>query len=171
MDELFEKLYGEYFDRVYSFLFNMTRDADLSEDLTQETFFQAFVSFHRFEGKCEIFTWLASIAKHTYYKYLRKRRLGFHAIDITELENYLLDDDLSHNPADACMQKDMRQTVSGFVGRLSDKYRDVVLLRIYADMPFSQVAAALGITENSAKVIFFRAKKMLSEDLKHELTV
>ena len=48
------------------------------------------------------------------------------------------------------------------------KYRDVVMLRLYAELPFSQVAAALKIGENSAKVIFHRAKKMLTEELKHE---
>ncbi|MGN0115245.1 MAG: RNA polymerase sigma factor, partial [Acutalibacteraceae bacterium] len=56
MEDLFEKIYRENFSRVYAFLFKMTRDPDLSEELTQETFYQAFVSFHRFEGKCDIFT-------------------------------------------------------------------------------------------------------------------
>lgn len=170
MKDIFEEIYRDYFQRVYAFLFKMTANPDLAEELTQETFYQAFVSFHRFEGKCDIFTWLASIAKHTYYKFLKKNKLGFDTLDITELESYCLDDD-SANPQTAVQNKNMRETVSRFVGDLPEKYRDVVLLRIYADMPFSQIAASLKITENSAKVIFFRAKKMLSEDLKDEFTV
>ena len=51
------------------------------------------------------------------------------------------------------------------------KYRDVVLLRIYAELPFSQIALALKISENSAKVIFFRAKKKMMEVLKDEFAV
>ena len=47
--------------------------------------------------------------------------------------------------------------------------RDVVVLRVYAELPFSQVAQILRISENSAKVIYFRAKKMLMEVLKDEL--
>jgi beta-galactosidase/beta-glucuronidase len=55
--------------------------------------------------------------------------------------------------------------------KIPAKYRDVVMLRIYADMPFSQVAAALDISESSAKVIYFRAKKMLMEELKDEFAM
>ena len=59
----------------------------------------------------------------------------------------------------------MRQIVNN----IPKKYRDVVLLRIYAELPFSQIALILKISESSAKVIYFRAKKMLMEVLKHEL--
>lgn len=172
LKEVFEKIYRENFQKVYAFLFKMTKDADLSEELTQETFYQAFKSFHRFKGDCNIFTWLISIAKHLYYKYLRKKRLSFESIDISELENfYFEDNNFGRNPADAVMQKYIHRRISGFIGRLPDKYRDVVLLRIYADMHFSQIAASLDISENSARVIFYRAKKMLSEDIKNEFNL
>ena len=55
------------------------------------------------------------------------------------------------------------------VENIPKKYRDVVLLRIYAELPFSQIAQSLKISESSAKVIYFRAKKMLMEVLKDEL--
>lgn len=172
MEDLFEKIYRENFSRVFAFLFKMTRDTDLSEELTQETFYQAFMSFHRFEGKCDIFTWLASIAKHSYYKYLRKNRISGNPFDFTELEKYFTSKgEVGDNPADAVQKRAMRENVAKSVLQLPEKYRDVVLLRIYADMAFSEIAAALNITENSAKVIFFRAKKKLSEDLEDEITV
>ena len=172
MEELFEKIYRENFSRIYAFLFKMTRDADLSEELTQETFYQAFQSFRRFEGRCDIFTWLASIAKHSYYKYLRKNRISGNLFDFTELEKYFISrGEHGDNPADALQKQATRENVAECISQLPEKYRDVVLLRIYADMPFSEIAAALNITENSAKVIFFRAKKKLSEDLKDEFTV
>lgn len=169
MEELFEKIYRDYFTRIYAFLFKMTKNSDLSEELTQETFYQAFISFRRFEGKCEIFTWLASIAKHTYFKYLRKNRLGFDTLDFTAIEKYCLDKSgAGANPADELQQKAAREYIAAAVTALPEKYRDVVILRIYADLTFSQVASALDITENSAKVIFFRAKTKLSEELKDE---
>ena len=56
----------------------------------------------------------------------------------------------------------------GTLSDMPEKYRDVVVLRLYAELPFSEVAEVLHISENSAKVIFHRAKKLLSEELKHE---
>lgn len=172
MEELFEAIYRDYFSRVYAFLFKLSKQSDIAEELTQETFYQAFISFHRFEGKCEIFTWLAAIAKHTYYKYLKKNRLGLDMIDFTELEKNLTDESrLGENPADVCQRNIQREKVADTIKNLPPKYRDVVILRIYADMPFSQIAAVMNITENSAKVIFFRAKKKLSEELNDEFNL
>ena len=171
MNDIFEKIYRDYFNGVYAFIFKLTRDSDLSEELSQETFYQAFLSFRRFKGNCDIFTWLISIAKHTYYKYLRKNRMSLSSIDFSELEKFSQIVDENGNPADTIQQKDFRERITQFVNKLPQKYYDVVLLRIYADMPFSEVAAALDITENSAKVIFYRAKKILMEDLYNELNM
>ena len=52
------------------FIYNMCKDYHTAEELTQETFFQAFRSFGSYKGKSDIFTWLAAIAKHTYYKHI-----------------------------------------------------------------------------------------------------
>ena len=58
--------------------------------------------------------------------------------------------------------------VRELVERLPEKYRDVVLYRVYADMSFAQTAEAMGVSENSAKVMFYRAKKKLREELSFE---
>ena len=60
------------------------------------------------------------------------------------------------------------EAVRRIINGIPEKYRDVVMLRIYGEMSFNQVAQALNISENSAKVIFFRAKKMLMEEIKNE---
>ena len=52
----FEMLYRAYYDRVYAFLYRLCGDRALAEDLAQETFLQAYTSFHRFRGECEVFT-------------------------------------------------------------------------------------------------------------------
>ena len=64
----FESLYRDYYQKVYAFLNRMCADGDLAEDLTQETFLQAYKSLYKFRGECEVFTWLAAIGKHTYFK-------------------------------------------------------------------------------------------------------
>ncbi|MDE6731124.1 MAG: hypothetical protein K2J71_10180, partial [Oscillospiraceae bacterium] len=48
------------------------------------------------------------------------------------------------------------------------KYQDVMILRIYAEMSYSQIGNALHISENSARVIYYRAKKMMLEAIQNE---
>lgn len=161
--DAFEEMYETCSQRVYLFLYKLCKSPDIAEELTQETFYQAILSFHRFQGKCDIFTWLASIAKHVYYKYLKKNRLGFDIISI-DLINDLWPDSID-GPEELIQNSDVCNRVKHTLSKLPQKYRDVVILRIYAEMAFAQIGIALGISENSAKVIFFRAKKMLAKEL------
>lgn len=86
----FESLYRDYYQKVYAFLNRMCADGDLAEDLTQETFLQAYKSLYKFRGECEVFTWLAAIGKHTYFKYLKKKRLHLDAANLDLVaQNYL----------------------------------------------------------------------------------
>ena len=70
MEEMVE-IYRKYMPQVYNFLFSLCHDAHLSEELTQETFFQALKSIDSFRGDCKIYVWLCSIAKHLWYKELK----------------------------------------------------------------------------------------------------
>lgn len=163
----FESLYGEYYQKVYAFLYRLCADANLAEDLTQETFLQAYKSFHKFRGDCEVFTWLAAIGKHIYFKYLKKNKLHLDAANLELVAQSYLEKDVT--PEEHVQKKDIERAVRKIVENIPKKYRDVVLLRIYAELPFSQIAQSLKISESSAKVIYFRAKKMLMEVLQHEL--
>ena len=69
----FEELYQLYQKDIYFFLLKLTGyEVSLAEELTQETFYQAFFSLKNFRGECAIKSWLCQIAKNTYYKYLRE---------------------------------------------------------------------------------------------------
>lgn len=163
----FETLYREYYQKVYAFLYRLCADATVAEDLTQETFLQAYQSFHKFRGDCEVFTWLAAIGKHVYFKYLKKKKLHLDAANLELVaQSYLQNED---SPEEHIHKKDIEKAVRKIVENIPKKYRDVVLLRIYAELPFSQISQSLKISESSAKVIYFRAKKMLMEVLKDEL--
>jgi len=161
-----EKLYEENFARVYAFIYRLCGDRLLAEDLAQETFYQAYISFHKFKGKSEVYTWLASIAKHLYLKYLRRRKMTLEVADIDLVVDTFCSNE--ETPQEKLERSDVEEAVRRTIRKIPDKYRDVVMLRIYADMTFSQVAQVLNISENSAKVIYCRAKKMLAEELKNE---
>ena len=157
----FEDVYKIYFRRIYAFLYKLTSDADVSEEMTQETFYQAFLSFHRYNGSCEMFTWLAAIAKNVFFKYLRKKKLTSLNIELLVEPQAGAESD----PEEILVRKHVAEYVNDCVSRLPQKYRDVVFLRIYAELPFAQIADILSITENSAKVVYYRAKNLLRKDL------
>lgn len=155
----FEELYRQYYPRVYAFLLRLTGNPTLCEELTQETFYQAFLSFDRFRGDCDIFTWLAAIAKNTWYRCLRHNRAGTVDVELSILP----DPGSDAHPERTVQQKLLADQVRDAIEKLPPKQRDVMILRLFADLPFSQIAAMMHITETSAKVIFHRAKNQIRE--------
>ena len=67
-------VYEAYAPTVYRYLFCLTRDRALSEELTQETFCQALRSVKNFRGECKLSVWLCQIAKRLWYKELKRRK-------------------------------------------------------------------------------------------------
>jgi RNA polymerase sigma factor (sigma-70 family) len=169
--EDFEEVYRLYYPRVSAFLYKLSGDSALSEELAQETFYQAFRSFHRFRGDSSLFTWLAAIAKHVYCRHVGRKNIHNESIQSLDAlaEVYGIEMQTSADgPEETALRRETALALRRALASLPEKYRDVVTLRVYAELPFSEIAAALKITEGSAKVMFFRAKKMLMEELKHE---
>ena len=67
-----EEIYQRYAKTVYHFLLARTRNEDLAEELTQETFYQAIRSIDRYDESCKLSTWLCGIAKNVLLTYRRK---------------------------------------------------------------------------------------------------
>ena len=160
--EEFGEIYRAYFGRLYAFLLRLCRNADLAEELTQESFYQALRSFHRYDGSCELFTWLAAIGKNVWLKQLRRSSRS--PEDLAPFEELLRAGDDSQ-PEEILSRRETAKAVRAAVKALPKKSRDVVILRIYGDLPFREIASSLKISESSAKVIFFRAKNSLREAL------
>lgn len=158
--EDFERLYKEYYPRVYAFLYKLCHDSGMTEEMTQDTFYELYKSLHKYDGSCKMFTFVAGIAKNVYYKYIRKKKIEYIDIELVkELQ------DTGDTPEEACLRSLKSREIRRVIDMLPKNYRDVVLLRVYADLTFPDIANALGISTSSAKVIFHRAKKLISEEL------
>ncbi len=158
----FERIYRDHYRRIYLFLYKLCRNAETAEDLTQETFYQAYVSLGKYNGQCELFTWLASIAKNLFFKYLRTTTKESMIIDlyVTDLEAPLSDE-----PGYRLVKEVEIDDVRRAIDSMPKKYSEVLVLRIYGELPYEEIARKLGISVNSAKVIFYRAKQFIKEAL------
>ncbi|NLN48696.1 MAG: sigma-70 family RNA polymerase sigma factor, partial [Clostridiales bacterium] len=139
----YEEIYKTYFPRVFSFLVKFCGNDELAEELTQETFYQAFLSLRKFKGQSHLFTWLVSIGKNVFYKHLKKNKKDIDSVNIDLVVNVLYSDHLN-SPEEMLLKKALVKTIKEKINEIPEKYKNVVILRIYADMPFSQIAETLG---------------------------
>ena len=69
-----EQIYEKYFETVNKYLFCLTHNSDISEELTQETFYRAVKNINKFKGNCKMSVWLCQIAKNLWYDELKKNK-------------------------------------------------------------------------------------------------
>ena len=70
----FEKLYNENRDFIFKYLMKMTRDITQTEELTQETFFRAYMNYASLKNKEKASVWLCQIAKNTYFAWYNEQK-------------------------------------------------------------------------------------------------
>ena len=148
---MIDELYQQYHKDVYCYIYSLCHNQTLSEDLTSETFYQVMLSLPSFKGKSHIKTWIFSIARHTTYKELKKRKIEV-STDI--LPDIPFIQDYSYHFEDIMeLIKDQPET-----------YQQVFRVRIegYA---FEEIAEILELNANSVRVIYHRMKKHLKDIL------
>lgn len=160
MQEL-QALFRLYYQDVYRYLYSLCRDSTLAEDLASETFLQALKALPRFRGDSDVKTWLFSIARYQWYGWMRKnKRQGTEEIILEELAGGEL-------PEDTLCRQELIRRIQSLVKQLPERTQQIMQQR-FAGQSFFVIGQALGISESSARVLFFRGKQKIKESLEKE---
>ena len=152
-----EKIYEEYFETIKKYLFCLTHNNDIAEELTQETFYRAVQNINKFKGECKISVWLCQIAKNAWINELKKnKKIKF----ISEDELYI---EFHEDMEDKIISKENKIKLYKRLQNLDEKTREVIYLRIKGELSFKEIASILNKTENWARTIYFRGKQKLKE--------
>ena len=152
----FEEVYRLYFRDVYRYCLALTRDEQVAEEVTQETFFKALKAIDQFDGKCRLYVWLCQIAKNTWFSMRSKRQDGELAEDVSSGES--LEEQL--------LTKESAFEIHRVLHRLDEPYKEVFSLRTFGELPFRQIGELFGKTESWARVTYHRARLRIKEELK-----
>lgn len=150
--EQLEIIYQEYAGIVYGFLLHLCHHKEIAEDLTQETFLIALKKINSYNPKYKMSTWLCGIAKNLWLKESKKNK------HITSEQDILYEDVFQWESVN----------ILKCVHQLEEPYREVIYLRISANLSFSQIGEIMGKNENWARVTFYRGKVKIKELIKDE---
>ncbi len=160
-----DEIYQAYAKTVYKYLLTRTHDADLAEELTQETFCQAIRSIDRFDGSCKISTWLCAIAKNLWFAHQRKH------LPTVSLEDNLDEARLATASAESqAIDATSRVELMKKLHVCPEPFREVLYLRIFGNLSFREIGEIMEKTENWARVTFYRGKEKLREELMRDET-
>ena len=154
-----EEIYSGYSKQVFKYLFCLTHDYALSEDLTQETFYIALKNIRQYRGDCKLYVWLCQIAKNLWYKELKKqKKISTINIEDAQLISY-------ENIENNCINN---LDLINRIKKLDQRTQEIIYLIITGVLTFKVIGEILGISENLARVSLYRGKQKINEVDKDE---
>lgn len=165
MDSVFQRIYDEYHQDLYQFLFYMVQNREQTEDLVQEVYIRVLKAYERFEGKSSEKTWLFSIARNVAIDFFRKqkswRKRLIDSFDWAEQQVK----DQNPLPEDVTVQNEEIKLMYECLQSCTVDQRIVLVLRYIHSLSISETAESLGWTESKVKTTQHRAIKFLKKTM------
>ena len=155
-----EKIYHIYFDDIYKFMLSFTKNKEISQDITSETFLKVINNPGKFENIENLKSYLFTIAKNKYINYYKRNKIFISTDDINKFEKVV------ESFENELLGKYLEDTLKKSINRLEEPYQSIVKLRL-EELSYKEIGTIYGKTANWACVSFYRAKeklKVLMED-------
>ena len=153
--EAFGALYDVYVEKIYRFVYYKTFNKDIAWDLTSDVFVKAYEKFHQFDAdKGNFSSWVYAIAKNIIVDHYRKHRETVSYSDAFDVS----DEYMTKNKIEMSVDID---AVREHIKELDGVTREVLMLRLWEDMSYKEIAEIVGKTEDNCKMIFSRSIKKL----------
>lgn len=157
-----EELYAAYFHDIFRFVFSLTKNQSLTEDIVQETFTRAYLHKDMFENRSNK-AWLFTVARHLFYDHLRKnKRIANLEYDFSNIP------DLVPSLEEQLLEKEDVQKIYKEICNLKANYREAMLCFYVEELSYKEAAEKMNVTESNFKSILFRAKRNLKRSLKRK---
>lgn len=159
----FARLIDRYWDRLYRWLYHMTRDRHTAEDLTQETFLKALAALKTFRPGSNFRAWVFRIGHNNFVNQKRADRRTKHQLpeDLAAPDAGVAETGLENREA--------LEAVARVVSELPADFRAALTLRVEEGLSFRDVARILNTTEETARWRVFKARQKLMKVLAPEL--
>lgn len=147
-----EELFNYYKGSIYSFIYKSVFDKNIADELTQETFYHACMSIHKFKNKSSVKTWLYSIARNRMLKYYKSKEKDNFLIEDIEVYNSSID------PLEILIKKENNKLVYKALSIMDINYSTVLVLRDIEGLSYKDIAVITQINHNTLRSIYHRAK-------------
>jgi RNA polymerase sigma-70 factor, ECF subfamily len=164
LDRDFSDFYRDHLRDVYNYTYYRTGNHHDAEDLTTQTFLQAYRHFERAQREANgrpLRPWLIRIAHNLAANYYRDR---------SRKPTAVLDDDVGepHDTEDLVVGREDAIAVLEGVRSLPEDRREALIMRFALGMDNREIARALGRTDGATKVLIHRAIKQLEQELEEK---
>ncbi|HPC33615.1 MAG TPA: RNA polymerase sigma factor [Syntrophales bacterium] len=158
----FCQLVRQYHKKIYFFIRRYLSEKVVAEDLTQETFLDAYQSLSRFRGEVRFLSWLMGIALNKVRNYLSRapeRRFDMLCLD------HLFGQTDGDDPLANVQQHEFVERLAGAVHSLSEELKTPFMLVCFEELSYTEAAQLLNVPEGTVKSRVFRARRQIMKIL------
>jgi len=154
----FEALFSENRDFIFKYLTKLCKNQALAEELTQETFFRAYINLSSLREEEKAPGWLCRIARNAFFA---SCSAGKKTEPLEEADH-----PSAETAEDSFLKKELSQEALTCLHALEEPYKEVFLLAVFGEVSLKEISALFGKSESWARVTFYRAKQKLSERMR-----
>ncbi len=171
-DSGFEKIIEKYETPLLNLIYRFIGNSTDAEDVLQEVFLKIYRAKERYKPTALLSTWIYKIATTTCIDYIRKYKK--HNISIASLIQQVYDNnqqgdnlpDVTAEPLDKVVeQKQVRQIIEQNIMLLPEKQRLALILRVYENKSYNEIAQIIGCSVSAVESLIFRARQYLKTRL------
>jgi len=156
----FEDIFNEYFRDVFHFVLALSRDGDVADEITQETFVRALRRLKKYDGVRDHRAWLFAIARNAYFDHCRRQK---RSVPLSDEYDSLRD--ASAPLPERLADEEAAFEIHRFLHGMPEPYKEVFNLRVFGELPYDRIGAIFGKSSGWARVVFYRAKKLIMDHM------
>ena len=154
----FEMVFRENNQFVFRFLMKLCGDVSLAEELTQETFFRAYMNLSALRNEEKVAVWLCQIAKNTYFAWFNEQKRK-------QPISQPISENSTPDIAELFEEKELAGKAFSVLHALEEPYKEVFMLSVFGGLSLKDISAMFGKSESWARVTYYRAKQKIMEGL------
>lgn len=158
-NELLKQLYRQYYKEIYLYLFSLSKNAQMAEDLVQETFLKALLSLQ--DSHTNMRAWLYMVARNLYFNERKKNERN------TPLENLndTIADEKFEEPYSGLIMEEKSVMLHKAISRLNERCREVLVLQYFSGLSQKAIGKVLNLSPENVRVISLRGRQKLKKEL------
>lgn len=154
----FDTVFRENNQFVFRFLMKLSGDVSLAEELTQETFFRAYMNLSALRSEEKVAAWLCQIAKNTYFAWFNEQKRKQPISQLTSADS-------TPDIAELFEEKELAGRAFSILHALEEPYKEVFMLSVFGGLSLKEISGMFGKSESWARVTYYRAKQKIMEGL------
>lgn len=151
----FNILVNKYEFSVLKFTYNMIRDKEAAEDITQEVFIIVYKKIYTYNREYKFSSWLFQIARNKCIDFMRKYKRVYEA----NIENEKDNCSKEYSPEGMVELRETKKEIQEFINTLEELDREILVLRYSAEITFTEMAVILNINIATIKRRYYKTRE------------